>query len=218
MLLLERGHILAHRGLWRTPDEKNSRKAFDAAFSHGFGLETDLRDANGVIVVSHDMPGTDPMTFGELLEMYIETGCQSTLALNIKADGLSSAISAELVRMGIENYFAFDMSVPETLRYFSAGLTTFTRRSQFESGCALDGRAQGRWLDAFEGAIVSNSLIEEAIRQAIPFVLVSPELHGLPHMDAWVEWRETLARLSADPALVQICTDLPVDARQFFGN
>ena len=50
--------LLAHRGLWQEPAEKNSRIAFERAFQAGFGVETDLRDHGGTVVISHDPPGT----------------------------------------------------------------------------------------------------------------------------------------------------------------
>ena len=60
--------ILAHRGFWTEPAEKNSREALERAFREGFGIETDIRDRNGALVVSHDPPvGDGLMSFDELL-------------------------------------------------------------------------------------------------------------------------------------------------------
>ena len=53
--------IIAHRGLWqdtKNPNDKsaqNTLKAFERAFEGGFGVETDLRDFAGQIVISHDI-------------------------------------------------------------------------------------------------------------------------------------------------------------------
>jgi glycerophosphoryl diester phosphodiesterase len=51
-----RSRILAHRGYWLEPGEKNSLSAFRRAFEGGFGIETDIRDLDGELVVSHDPP------------------------------------------------------------------------------------------------------------------------------------------------------------------
>ena len=59
--------ILAHRGFWQSEDEKNTKVAFERAFDNGFGIETDLRDIKGTIVISHNMPTGDEMTFEEVL-------------------------------------------------------------------------------------------------------------------------------------------------------
>ena len=44
--------ILAHRGFWKEETEKNTKIAFERAFNSGFGIETDLRDIKGEIVIS----------------------------------------------------------------------------------------------------------------------------------------------------------------------
>ena len=75
--------ILAHRGCWGNEEEKNTLNAFKKAFELGFGVETDLRDICGKIVISHDMPKGNELSFEDLLiEM---NGRNLPLALNIKA-------------------------------------------------------------------------------------------------------------------------------------
>jgi glycerophosphoryl diester phosphodiesterase len=142
--------ILAHRGWWTRPDEKNSPAALARAFAAGYGIETDLRDCAGEIVVSHDMPQTGTMTFDALLDLYLSHDTRPTLALNVKADGMAATIADRLATRGITQYFVFDMSVPDTLGYLAQGSTVYTRRSEFERGSRLDERAAGIWLDAFE--------------------------------------------------------------------
>lgn len=46
--------IIAHRGMWFQQDEKNTFPAFERALQNGFGIETDFRDCNGELVISHD--------------------------------------------------------------------------------------------------------------------------------------------------------------------
>ena len=48
--------LLAHRGLWNRPEEKNSLQALTASFNLGIGVETDIRDCDGSLVISHDPP------------------------------------------------------------------------------------------------------------------------------------------------------------------
>ena len=60
--------VLAHRGWWSDPQDKNTRAAFAKAFAAGYGVETDVRDQGGRLVISHDPPtGEDLMTFDALL-------------------------------------------------------------------------------------------------------------------------------------------------------
>ncbi|MCG6306599.1 hypothetical protein K6U21_20885, partial [Vibrio vulnificus] len=83
--------IIAHRGVWTIPLEQNTEEAFKSAFINGFGIETDLRDFNQNIVISHDMPKEGCMTFSDFISM-ASSNNNVTLALNIKSDGLQSTL------------------------------------------------------------------------------------------------------------------------------
>ncbi|UVV76362.1 hypothetical protein NXW84_21120 [Bacteroides fragilis] len=45
--------IIAHRGFWNKESEKNTLTAIKRAIDNGYGFETDYRDNNGTIVISH---------------------------------------------------------------------------------------------------------------------------------------------------------------------
>jgi glycerophosphoryl diester phosphodiesterase len=51
--------IISHRGFWITPSEQNTEVAFIRALECGFGIETDIRDVSGDLVISHDMSTQD---------------------------------------------------------------------------------------------------------------------------------------------------------------
>lgn len=207
--------ILAHRGWWLHADEKNSEAALRRAFAAGFGVETDLRDCDGTIVVSHDMPRTGAMTLDALLDLYLSYPGRPMLALNVKADGMAASVAEHLERHGVTQYFLFDMSVPDALGYLTQDMTVFTRRSEFERQSLLDDRAAGLWLDAFIAPFVPVSDIEDALDAGAAIALVSPELHGKPHEEAWQTWRTLLTtRPSTMP--VMLCTDLPDAAHAYF--
>jgi glycerophosphoryl diester phosphodiesterase len=208
--------LLAHRGHWRTAAEKNSLHALREAAARGAGIETDLRDCGSRLVISHDIAPPDALSFEHLLESIAATGKQPMLALNIKADGLCELLRQMLAHFGVTRYFCFDMSVPDTLPYLKAGMTVFTRRSEFEPGGQLDSRAQGLWLDAFEQEFVPPSLLEDILAEARTAALVSPELHGRPHLDAWAAWREVIRRRQPAPEKIMLCTDLVDEAEVFF--
>ena len=82
--------IISHRGLWKSLDERNTAVAFERSFAKGFGLETDLRDFDGDIYISHDVPINKKsiMRFSEFLEIYNDFKEDLSIALNIKSDGL----------------------------------------------------------------------------------------------------------------------------------
>ncbi len=211
--------VLAHRGFWKSAGEKNHAPAFERAFASGYGIETDIRDLDGTLVVSHDPPRPGCMTLAELLGLHARYGKPGTLALNIKADGLQPALQDMLHARDFQDYFVFDMSVPDSLSYFRSGMTVFTRRSEYEGATALDGKASGHWLDCFEGNRSVQDGFPALLQAGKMAALVSPELHGRPHMDAWTAWRGTLSREAGmDAQCLFLCTDYPADAHAFFNS
>lgn len=205
--------ILAHRGYWQEAQEKNSLAALERAWASGYGIETDLRDIDGTIVVCHDLPDRGALPFVNLLQAYVVRGKTSPLALNIKADGLQSAVAQALTRCQAVDYFVFDMSVPDSLSYLRAGMPVFARLSEFEPHTLLHDRAAGLWLDAFETEWWSLDLVRALRAQTKKVAIVSPELHGRPHQGVWQALRELA------PEIVEgllLCTDFPEDAERFF--
>ena len=65
--------LVCHRGLWHEPREKNTLAAFQAAVSHGYGVELDVRMRRGQVVVAHH-PAETPKapTLGEALDAMAE--------------------------------------------------------------------------------------------------------------------------------------------------
>ncbi|MDQ1194356.1 hypothetical protein [Agrobacterium sp. SORGH_AS 787] len=195
--------ILAHRGWWHQANEKNSETAIRRALENGFGIETDLRDHNGTIVISHDMPvGDGLMSLAQFKAICEEYSEDNVIALNVKADGLQQSVT-ECVSTWRNPVFFFDMSVPDTLGYLKIGLPVFTRESEFEPHPAMYSESQGVWIDAFLDDWVRAETVEKHLANDKQVCLVSPELHGRGHTRAWDHWRD----ISTEN--VMICTDFP---------
>ena len=47
--------IIAHRGFWKSIEEKNTFDALEKAIKEGYGFETDFRDCGGQILISHNL-------------------------------------------------------------------------------------------------------------------------------------------------------------------
>ncbi|MNS23804.1 hypothetical protein D3C72_556300 [compost metagenome] len=208
--------ILAHRGWWLEAPEKNQAIAFERAFAVGYGVETDVRDTNGRLVISHDMAQADAMPFERFLDIYRSHGSPGWLALNVKSDGLHVALGEALRGAGIDRYFVFDMSVPDGLHYLKGGLTTFTRRSEYEIGSSLDASAAGIWWDCFESG-GDAALAGSALRSGKVGALVSPELHHREHCDVWQTWRDDI-EMAVERSALMLCTDFPEEADRFFNR
>lgn len=207
--------LLAHRGQWLERDETNSFHAFERAWANGYGIETDLRDLNGSVVISHDPPERGVRSLDEFLAAYAARGAATPLALNIKADGLQSAIAKAIVRYRVQNYFVFDMSVPDSLHYLRAGVPVFVRLSEYEQESPLLDRAAGVWLDAFESEWWTLDTVRSLHARGKAVAIVSPELHKRPHEPLWRTLKE-LERGTRDSLM--LCTDFPDTAAETFAE
>jgi hypothetical protein len=214
---MERSSILAHRGFFLSESEKNSKEALTRAMSAGFGIETDLRDLNGNLVISHDPPigSPPPPSFEWLLKLICSSPNTGRIALNIKADGLSQLIQSQIEAYAVDvnRFFVFDMSVPDSLSYFKGSVPFYTRMSDYEQEPALLDAANGVWVDNFSGSFPQIQRAQFLIELGIKVVVVSPELHRRDPAKLWNEISETEIYHSA---LFEICTDRPIEAANRF--
>lgn len=205
--------VLAHRGYWRAPSERNSLAAFQRAFDRGYGAEIDVRDLDGELVVSHDPPLRGALAFEDVVDALASSGSGGVLAVNVKADGLQARLAEALAGLDGAQWFAFDMSVPDALGYVRAGLPTFTRHSDVEPDPVLLRDATGVWLDDFGGGWLSEEQIAAHLAEDKHVAVVSPELHGRDHHAVWAQWRSW--QVWTRPG-VSLCTDHPLEAQEVF--
>lgn len=206
--------IISHRGMWTHASEKNTEIAFRRSFEHGFGTETDIRDCAGAHVISHDPPIGDELPLRRFLEIYVSAGMGLPLALNVKSDGLQEAIARLLTEFGVENVFFFDMAIPDAMGYIGRRLPIFTRQSDVEPTPCLYKEADGIWIDTLRENWLMEAAIETHLINGKQVCVVSPELHGRNHQKCW----EMLAEIRcSNNANLMVCTDFPIEAREYFG-
>lgn len=201
--------ILSHRGFWEEPGERNSIPAFARSLHHGFGLETDIRDHDGRLVISHDVPKGAAVEIEQLLQLFHNR--QLPLALNIKADGLADLVKSAMSAYNIDDWFAFDMSIPDMRTCLDRAVPVFARASEVEKDPPWIEEVAGIWFDSFSGDNYDAGRIRDYLRRGKQVCIVSPELHKRPFQAAWRD----LAALSEQAGLM-LCTDHPEQARQFF--
>lgn len=216
MAWIDAHNILAHRGLWHSPSEQNSEIAFIRALESGFGIETDLREHNGELALSHDpiSKGSICLKLARLRQLIIDGGFYSeVIALNVKSDGLQRLVESILDGNNAINYFFFDFSVPDGVVWMKRNHPYFTRISKYEQYPALYDRAVGVWVDCFDSDWNDFATLD-AMGSNKSICFVSPELHGRqPHR----MWAEILTWLrSSQNQNVMLCTDFPELARDFF--
>lgn len=214
--------ILAHRGQWDQDTAQNSHESFVQAFESGYGVETDLRDYCGDLVISHDIPDESKVSFSDFLKLYKECDAKGILALNVKADGLQCLAQKYLKQYEIDNdrYFFFDMSIPDALGYQKIGLSYFSRLSEYEPVLMLGDKAQGIWVDIFKDCWFDKLFIEKHLQSGYKLALVSPELHKRDHREVWENWRNMLNSLNEkiDVNQMMLCTDFPDEAAKIFNG
>lgn len=206
--------IIAHRGYWINFKERNTMEAMRRAALNEMGTETDFRDLNGMLKVSHNMAEVESPDAEEFFSLY--RGTKHTLALNIKADGIQVPLKQLVDKYNIDNYFCFDMSIPDTLGYIENKLNFFTRESEYEPISAFYELASGVWLDGF---ISDDWITEEKISKYLSdgkrVCIVSPDLHAREYENKWREYKNMDVIQSNQ---VILCTDYPQEARRFFNE
>lgn len=207
--------IISHRGYWKLGQEKNSPDAFQRSFSLGFGTETDIRDYNGNLVISHDIANEKSITVNTLFGIYKRYNRPVTLALNIKADNLQSKMKELIEKYNISRYFVFDMSIPDTIGYINHGIQFFSRQSEYELNPAFYTDCSGIWLDAFTSTWYDNDLASSHISHGKQVAIVSPELHQRNHLPLWQQLKE--GKLHQQNNVI-LCTDIPEQAAKFFNE
>tara|TARA_B100000886_G_scaffold186908_1_gene128332 strand:- start:30402 stop:31040 length:639 start_codon:yes stop_codon:yes gene_type:complete len=209
--------ILAHRGLWKCPKDKNKLSSFSEALEMGFGIETDLRDIDGKVIISHDPPSKNQrqlLSLDEFLDFYNSFDSNLPLALNIKSDGLTMYIKKSLEKYQIKNYFLFDMSVPDLMEYQKNKIKIYCRQSEFESPENLIKISNGLWLDSFSEKYYKNIELKSVFNKWDEVAIVSPELHGYNKNYFWELLKEKIINFSHKK--IFLCTDFPEEAKSYF--
>ena len=233
--------IIEHRTGWcddfvNFEDKKlqNTEQGFENSFSRGNGVETDIRDVCGKLIISHNMPKGNEMSFEGILKTYNKYSCEGFLALNVKCDGMQDEIKTLLNKYNIKNYFMFDMSVPDAIIYLQKEIDCYIRDSEYElypkeTSPYFYEKASGVWLDQFtenRNDKIDLKLIKKYLNDNKNICIVSPELHSWGrkndlYIQRWEEYKSiinTLRKEEYDLNKISLCTDLPIQAKDFFNN
>jgi Glycerophosphoryl diester phosphodiesterase len=205
--------IIAHRGFWIKESEKNTLEALKRAIDNGFGFETDYRDYCGNIVISHNIPqGSEPTAEDVFALLNKFKMSEMPLAINVKADGLQDKLNDLLHKYNIENYFLFDMSIPDTIGYINNGMSIATRHSEYEKEFPFYAQSTTVWLDCFVDDWIDEDIIQMHLSNCKNVCIVSPDLHKRPYINVWEKYK------IINSEQLMICTDYPLEADNFFNK
>ena len=163
-----------------------------------FGLEIDIRDYNGILVLSHDLPNEKCTSFEKFLE---SVNPNTMLLINVKSTDIQQNLQEILTKYKIENYFTFDWTIPDLLLAVKNNLICAFRVSEYEKeiipGCAWV------WVDSFDSIWYDEKYLRNLKTTGLKIALVSPELHD---RDSELERiRKIIKNIDVDV----ICTDVP---------
>jgi hypothetical protein len=189
--------IYAHRGVWNHASPPNSLKAIQESFKCGFNLETDFRSHAGKVVIAHDV-------HDEKIPFDLDNYFQTSIAINIKEDGLLPLFLESRDQIIESSSFFFDGSIPEMYRYHKVGMPHALRISEYEK--ELPWESPVIWLDAFESEWWIGTDYLNRLLGTSRVIVVSPELHNRDYRLTWDIVKERI--LSGEKNL-SICTDYP---------
>ena len=212
--------IISHRGFWEKGNEQNTMIAFSRSVINNYGIETDLRERNGEIIISHDIQvGENILYFSEFLLLYKNSKKNLPLFLNIKSDGMIKIIKNNLNSYDISNYYLFDMSIPETKKYAEDSCMNFiTRISDIEKYPLFINESKGFWIDSFYGNYPDFGYLDTLLNPKYIFCFVSPELHNRSEIEFWIMLKKWIRKRKICSDKVLLCTDKPKEAFLFFNH
>lgn len=164
-----------------------------------FGVEIDVRDYNGDLVLSHDFPNQKSQKLDDFLSFLPS---DKLLAVNVKSTGTEKKLLASLNSRNI-NYFAFDFPIPGLLNALEQKIVCALRLSEYEK--EIFPGPKWIWLDSFHSIWFDDKYVESLKNLNYLISIVSPELHQRSDKTEYTKIKSLI-----DCNLIDaICTDLP---------
>jgi len=156
-----------------------------------FGVELDLRDYNGHLILQHD-----PFEPGEFFEDYLKCYNHGTMILNIKSERIEYDVLGLLQKYAVSKYFFLDSSFPMINLLSSQGENRIALRySEYEgldTIVNMQNKCEWVWVDCFSRLPITKEIEEMLHRLGYKICLVSPELQG--RQKDLLKYKKTLAQ------------------------
>ena len=152
----------------------------DKVFSESDGIEFDIRDSSGVIVVQHD-PFLDGQSFADFIK-YCPP--DKFYIVNIKSEGIEFQTLEILQTHNINKFFLLDCSIPMIVKLSKSGekriAIRFSEYESVETIRLLKNCASWVWLDVFSKLPITKEIESEIHSLGLNICIVSPELQTHP--------------------------------------
>ncbi len=166
------------------------------------GVELDLREASGQIILQHDA-----FKSGESFEEYLRFYRHGLMILNVKTDGLEEKILELIKRHGVKKYFFLDLAFPSMMKLIQNGekqiAVRFSEYEPLEQCLALKGKVEWVWVDCFTHLPLTPENYK-ALKAHFKICLVSPELQRHPK-EKISEFKKQIQGFDIDA----VCTKYP---------
>jgi len=170
------------------------------------GVEVDIRTQGSRLIVAHD-----PFVDGEDFREWILVYRHALLILNVKEEGLESALLEIMRERGISQFFFLDQTFPFLVKTARLGeRRCAVRVSEYESvdtALTLSGMVEWVWVDCFTRFPLAAGDVERLRQAGMKLCLVSPELQGRHDPAEITALRRQLDVLGAQASAV--CTKYP---------
>lgn len=151
------------------------------SLSKEYGIEFDIRDSNGSIIVTHD-----PFTQGEEFEFFLSRISKRFLIVNIKSEGIEIKALELLKKYGFENFFLLDCSFPAIVKLSKIGekriALRFSEYENFTNVVDNKDKITWVWVDCFTYFPLTKKIEELIHAHGLKICIVSPELQGQPEL------------------------------------
>ncbi|MCD4830520.1 MAG: hypothetical protein K8R02_01780 [Anaerohalosphaeraceae bacterium] len=141
------------------------------------GVEIDIRSRGSKLILHHD-----PFCDGQDFEKWLDVYRHQIIILNVKEEGLETAILKLLKDRGITNFFFLDVSFPFIVAFSGRGINQFAVRfSEYESietVLNMRGLVKYVWVDCFTKMPLESGIYKKFKEAGFQICLVSPELLG----------------------------------------
>lgn len=205
--------IIAHRGLWKDKADANTLDSIQRAMAHGLGIELDVRDCKGELVISHDIPNPDleyPL-FNTILSLVSGYKNSGFIMVDIKSCGLSMRL--EDACQNNSHFLFMGMPLTEMLDFRDRGLPFLTRQSEYEPDPVLYDEAAGVWIDLFDSDSKLVEWTSKHLNNQKLVCIVSAELNQRDHFDQWKLIRD---KMPYKDDRIMLCTDCIDEAITYF--
>src|SRR3989344_7403892 len=141
------------------------------------GVEVDVRDFNGKLILNHD-----PFQKGENLENYLKEFKHKFIIFEIKSEGIERNVIRIAKKYRIENYFLLSVTYPFVNSLASEGFrrlsVRFSEYEGLEMAKSMKGKIEWVWVDTFSKLPFDKKSYNEI--KDFKICLVSPERWGRP--------------------------------------